>query len=63
MRGFKNTKQPSQPALGEKAYNAFITGQRAENNKTENARRWYKMPAYCIGERRKDYERSIRGND
>lgn len=63
MRGFTHAKQADRPVLGEAAYSKFISDQNRENNKTENAARWYRTPAYCIGERRKEYERSIRGNE
>ena len=59
MRGFTDTKRAEKPVLGAAAYSKFITDQNRANYKTENATRWYRRPAYCIGERRKEYEEAI----
>ena len=53
-RGFIDNKQKNQPVLGEKAYFAFIKGQEAKSEKTENATEWFRRPAYYFGERRKE---------
>ena len=53
-RGFSENKQQKGPVLGEKAYFAFIKGQEAKSEKTENATEWFRRPAYYFGERRKD---------
>ena len=63
MRGFKDTKQPSQPMLGDAVYGMMIKAQKTENEKTEEARRRFMTPAYCIGERRREYDSAICGNE
>ena len=52
MRGFNNTKQANSPVLGEVAYQNFIKVAKIKSDKTEEAKKWFKTPAYYFGERR-----------
>ena len=54
MRGFKETKQANNPVLGEVAYQNFIKVARIKSDKTEEAKRRFKTPAYYFGERRRN---------
>ena len=67
MRGFKETKQANSPVLGEAVYSKFISDAKRENNtgdkRLARARAYFNTPPYCIGERRKEYERRIHEKD
>ena len=54
MRGFRDTKQANTPVLGEVAYQNFIKVAKIKNDRTEDAKRWFKTPAYYFGERRRN---------
>ena len=54
MRGFNNTKQANSPVLGEVAYQNFIKVAKIKSDKTEEAKKWFKTPAYYFGERRRN---------
>lgn len=54
MRGFKETKQPNAPMLGESSYQSFIKLAKIANKKTEDAKRRFKTPPYYCKERRDD---------
>lgn len=59
MRGFKDTKQPTKPSLGDATYNYFIKQAEKEKDrgkKTKAAKERYKTPAYCFGAARRIYE-------
>ena len=55
MRGFTQVKADNR-GLSDGSYYFFEKQQKMINDKTETARRWFKTPAYCIGEARKQYE-------
>lgn len=54
MRGFNNTKQANSPVLGEVAYQNYIKVAKIKSDKTEEAKKWFKTPAYYFGERRRN---------
>lgn len=53
MRGFKATKQPNHPELGDAAYQHFIKVAKIRSDKTEEAKKRFKTPAYYFGDRRR----------
>ena len=57
MRGFTDTKGAQRSVLGEPFYQYAIKGQRMNDIRTGMARIRFQTPAYCFGERRKEYER------
>lgn len=62
MRGFRDTKQANNPVLGEVAYQNFIKVAKIKSDKTEDAKRWFKTPAYYFGERRRNDRTEIKAN-
>lgn len=62
MRGFLQVKAKAD-GMGAGSYAYFTTEGKREDTRTNDAKRRFKTPAYCIGERRKDYERAIRRNE
>lgn len=59
MRGFLQVKAKAE-GMGAATYANFVTAGKRTDTRTEDARRWFKIPAYCVGERRKKYEEAIR---
>lgn len=63
MRGFTETKQMQNPVLGEAFYQYAIKQARRTDDRTTTAKRFFHTPPYCVGERRKEYERRIHEQD
>lgn len=59
MRGFTETKQMQNPVLGEAFYQYAIKNASREDSMTVTARAIFHTPAYCFGERRREYERKL----
>lgn len=62
MREFTQVKADNR-GLSDGSYYFFEKQQKMINDKTETARRWFKTPAYCIGDRRKEFEQENQMRD
>lgn len=58
MRGFLQVKAKAE-GMGSGSYAHFVKEGQRLDTRTADARRRFKTPAYCIGERRKQYEEAI----
>lgn len=59
MRGFLQVKAKAE-GMGAGTYANFVSAGKREDTRTEDARRRFKTPAYCIGERRKKHDEAVR---
>lgn len=58
MRGFNDVNTGNKPVMGEAFYSFAVKQGNRKDATTLAAKNAFNRPAYCIGERRKEYERS-----